>query len=233
MPRLDGLVTLDDSHARYARRRWRCRAWIETVRLHVDTAFFNPTSFAQSGPMLTVGDDVGRDYKTLLSAVEGTDVELVARTKRMPHEVGTNTRVRVIRDRLSWRGLRNLYADARFVVVPLLPSIHASGVSSLLEAMAMGKAIIVSASPGIGDYVVPDVTALVTPCGDAGALREAIQRLRSDDMLCQRLGAAARSFALEQCGYAPAARRFVEVVSAHLGKHGERSGHEAADRICL
>jgi glycosyltransferase involved in cell wall biosynthesis len=218
LPRLDGLVTLDDSHAVFARQRWRCRAWMETVRLHVDTEFFQPADFAKNGPILVVGDDFGRDYDTLLQAVEDLDIALVARTSRMPPRATSDARFRIIGKRVPWRELRSLYQAARFVVVPLTSNIHASGVSSLLEAMAMGKAVIVSASPGIGDYIVADVTALTVPPGDAGALRDAIERLRSDDQLCQRLGSAARDFAAQHCGYAPAARRFAEVVRAHSKK---------------
>ena len=38
--------------------------------------------------------------------------------------------------------LRELYARSRFVVVPILPSVSDNGISTVMEAMAMGKAIV-------------------------------------------------------------------------------------------
>src|SRR6185312_14637604 len=131
-------------------------------------------------------------------------------TKAIPRSVEADKRIAVIRGRLRWRELRQLYAEARFIVVPLAASVHASGISSLLEAMAMGKAIIVSDSPGIRGTVEPDVTALVVPCGDDAALRQAIERLWTDDLLCQRLGAAARAFVEKNNSYAVTANRLAK-----------------------
>jgi glycosyltransferase involved in cell wall biosynthesis len=65
-------------------------------------------------------------------------------------------------------------------VVPLAAAPYAAGVTSIVEAMAMGKALVVSASPGVRDYVVDGTSALVVPIGDAGALRAAIERLWAD-----------------------------------------------------
>ena len=80
--------------------------------------------------------------------------------------------------------------------------ITASGVGTVLEAMALGKALIVSDSPGIRDYVAHDETALVVPCGDVMALRAAIERLTREPETRARLGAAARVFIERRCTYA-------------------------------
>ena len=67
--------------------------------------------------------------------------------------------------------------------------------------MATGKAVVVSASPGVIDYVEDGVTALVVPCGDADALRDAVNRLLTDHDLRRRMGAAARERAMRYNSY--------------------------------
>ena len=50
--------------------------------------------------------------------------------------------------------------------------------------------------------MIPDETALVVPCGDAAALRAAIQRLQREPHTRARLGAGARAFVMRHCTYA-------------------------------
>jgi len=106
-----------------------------------------------------------------------------------------------VSERLAAPAYRELLRQAQFVVVPLRPMITASGIGTVLESMALGKALIVSDSPGIRDYVAHDETALVVPCGDARALRTAIERLLREPDTRARLGAAARGFIERHCTY--------------------------------
>ena len=82
----------------------------------------------------------------------------------------------------------------------------------------MGRAVIVSNSPGLRDYVVADQTAIVVPMGDATALRAAIMRLLADDTLCQRLGAAGRRFVETFCTHAANAAGIAEVIHEVAGR---------------
>ncbi len=69
--------------------------------------------------------------------------------------------------RFSQFDLRQLYAQARFVVVPLFQVNFQAGVTTILEAMAMGKAVIVTRTPGQTDYIQEGVTGLYVPLADA------------------------------------------------------------------
>ena len=62
---------------------------------------------------------------------------------------------------------------------------------ALLEAMAVGLPVVASGVGGIMDAVEPDVSGLLVRPADAGALATAIDRLRQDAQLRQRLGGAA------------------------------------------
>ncbi len=61
----------------------------------------------------------------------------------------------------------------------------------LFEYMASKRAVIASNLPGIAEVVVDGETALLVPASDAGALAYAIQRMRDDATLRQRLADAA------------------------------------------
>lgn len=62
----------------------------------------------------------------------------------------------------------------------------------IAEAMACGRAVVVSSAGGAAELVQPDVDALTHPPGDEEALALAIRRLVEDEALRSRLGGAAR-----------------------------------------
>jgi hypothetical protein len=212
LPRLDAIFVLGSNQKHYIERRWRSKALIEVVHYHADTHFFVPEGAASDGPVLSVGDDEARDFDCLVAAQAGLDLPIVLKTKRNVAGASRSPNITVVSQRLSAVDFRALYARSRFVVVPLKPAVHASGVNTVVEAMAMGKAVIVSDSPGIRDYVTPNETCLVVPCGDASALRAAIQRLVSDPATCQRLGTNGRRFIEESFSHAIYARNFAAAL---------------------
>jgi len=73
-----------------------------------------------------------------------------------------------------------------------LPS-HAEGLPmAMLEAMAAGKAIVVSGVGGIPDAVKDQDNGLMVQPGDAQGLATALARILGDEQERQRLGARAR-----------------------------------------
>jgi glycosyltransferase involved in cell wall biosynthesis len=82
--------------------------------------------------------------------------------------------------------------------------------STLPEALACGRPVIASAVGGIPELVDPGRTGLLVAPGDARALADAIERLRSDDGLRASLSSEARSYAMERLGWP----RFAEQLEA-------------------
>jgi glycosyltransferase involved in cell wall biosynthesis/ribosomal protein S18 acetylase RimI-like enzyme len=80
---------------------------------------------------------------------------------------------------------------------------------SAIEAAAMGKALVLTDIRGCREVARHDREALLVPPRDPGALAAAISRLADDPALRARLGAAARSRALERFGEAQVAERVV------------------------
>lgn len=196
VPRVNGIMVLGSNQKSLIESRWRVKCRIEVVHHHVDTDFFRPLPVAADGPILSVGDDVGRDYDCLARAMVGVKASILIKTKRELSAMPRNCTI--FKDRLSYVDLRAMYARSPLFVVPLIDTANASGVGTVLEAMAMAKPLIVSDSSGIRDFIVPDKTCLVVPVGDHFALRAAIDRLTADRGLAANLGEGARHHVVER-----------------------------------
>ena len=96
-----------------------------------------------------------------------------------------------IADRLIFAGERRdiprLLAAMRVFVIP---SLYEACQYSLLEAMAMGKAVVATPAGVAPDVVVSRHTGLLVPLADSAAIAEAVLEYR-DDALVQRVGSAA------------------------------------------
>jgi glycosyltransferase involved in cell wall biosynthesis len=199
IPRVAAIFTLGSEQVAHIRMHYKMNAHIEFIPAHVDAEFYAPSECRAKGDyILAVGDDISRDYETLLEAVAGLDVKLILKTRRIVEDKERHPNLFVIKARLSDREFRDLYDQAKLVIMPLHPTLTAGGVTAFLEAMAMGKAQIVSQSAGLQDYIRPGENCLTVPCYDVSALREKIVCLLDDDELRDRLGESARACAQSQ-----------------------------------
>jgi glycosyltransferase involved in cell wall biosynthesis len=109
--------------------------------------------------------------------------------------------------------VRNL-AKARLVVIPTqASSLCASGLSTYLDAMYLGKCVIMSRGPGASDLLTDQ--ALLVPPHDVAALRSAIRSAWEDDTLRRRTAEAGRAYALSLGGEAELLQRiFQEALTA-------------------
>lgn len=188
---------------------------LEFVPYCADTRFWRPLDLSEERVIMSAGRE-HRDYAVLDRASRGLGHELLiaAGSLHSPDALCTfpsATSNAVVR-RLDHASLREWYARAAVVVVPLLPNDFQAGVTTLLEAMAMAKAVVVSATEGQRDIVVDGETGLLVPPGDSDALRDALARLLADPTERLRLGANARraveeTFSLD---------RYVEALASNL-----------------
>lgn len=155
---------------------------VQRIPFQVDEQFFTPAPAPIAGTgVVSVGREM-RDYPTLFAALEntGVPVTVVASSpwsKRADRTANRTIPANVtVRRNLSSGALRGLYRDAAVVVVPLVNVDWPAGVTALLEAQACGRPVVISASDGIVDSIDPG-SAVVVPCGDPVALRDAIARL--------------------------------------------------------
>jgi hypothetical protein len=129
----------------------------------VDATFWDPAAAEDRSPdggtaVLPIPGHECRDYPALLEAIRGLDVDAKISTRRVTAQQAEMASRPEWPENLRFKeyeypSLRDLYASARFVVVPLLPVDFQAGITVVLEAMAMGKAVIVSGISGQTDVV--------------------------------------------------------------------------------
>ena len=195
------------------------------VPYQVDTEFWRPQPVEEERLICSAGLEF-RDYPTLMSAVADLDVRVVIGAashwskRRNTAEHAPQPR-NVTVDSYDYQALRTLYSRSAVVVVPLDDTDFQAGVTTILEAMAMGKAVVVTHSLGQTD-VVEDRRAVTrgpqpksrpasllktladqagvaiepsgfyVPPSDPAALRRAIEYLLAHPEERARLGAAGR-----------------------------------------
>jgi glycosyltransferase involved in cell wall biosynthesis len=123
-----------------------------------------------------IGNDRDRDWETLIKAF-GNDpryhVRLATRRKIPAKLHASNVD---IAPAAGLKKARELYDWADLVLVPLRPNSHASGITVMLEAAALGKPMVVTNVGALDDYFSRRAVSYVQPF-DSQAMREAVDRL--------------------------------------------------------
>lgn len=231
IPRVDRVVVFGAVQVDHLREQYGEGARGVFLHHRADVRFYDPAMPAASPPpvrpyILAIGDDVSRDFATLIRAgapdaplgrfLAARGMDCVIHTQQelgaLPPRVVPSTK------RLTHVALRDLYRHASAVVLPLFDLVHAGGINSLVEAMAMARPLVIARSRGIADYVHDGATAICVSPGDPGALGAAIVRVLDDAPLAARLGGAARAFVASTCASPVYARKIAallrEVIAA-------------------
>lgn len=193
LPRADQVLVQTHAQARYLTDRYRLRRPPVYAGPRIDEAFFRPIAEGPGDYVFAIGNDAARDFPLLVQAASTLDLPLRVLT-RMPLPIdGTERcRIEVIDRRVSFREMRDLYAGARLVALPLRERISPGGMTSLLEAMAMGKPSVITASSGVVEIADPGRTSMIVPVGDVAGFRDALATLWNDPARCMAMGRAAR-----------------------------------------
>jgi glycosyltransferase involved in cell wall biosynthesis len=172
---------------------------IHLIPFHADHRFYRPLpAVPVRESQISAAGLEWRDYPTLIDAVaDQTDlcVKLAAASPWSRHDNETESCAvpsHVDVRSYDYRELRDLYAGSSFVVVPLYENDFQAGITTILEAMAMGKAVVVTGTSGQSDVIVEGQNGLYVAPGDVQGWRHAIERLRQDAPLRARLGQGAR-----------------------------------------
>lgn len=178
---------------------------VQRINYHADEHFFRPQEgVAEEPDLICAAGQLLRDYDTLVRATTESPVRVriaagspwISKDLRPAGGLPQN---------VDWRkydrfALRDLYARSALAVVPLLQNEYQTGISTILEMMAMGKCVIATRTHGQVDTIIDNVTGVYVPPGDAGALRAAIDRLLKSPEDRKRIGRAARAFIEKEAG---------------------------------
>jgi glycosyltransferase involved in cell wall biosynthesis len=172
---------------------------VVVIPLGVDERFFSPRRVGPESErrVVAVGRDLGRDYGTFARAMRLVDAPgTIVASRRNLVGVDLPANVAVELD-VSPARLRELYALASCVVIPTHSAefrlgADCSGQTVLLDAMAMGRAAVITQRPTLAEYLDDGRTALTVPPADHVALADAISALRDDERRRSTIEAAAR-----------------------------------------
>lgn len=197
-----GIVVLGDGDREALRARFAHVGLppVATIQFGIDERFWSPGS-GDAAPderyFLSVGSDVLRDYDTLLRASTELPLRLITRLPLSADLIRPNVSVE---SQFTWPELRARYRAAAFVVTPIKDQPRDSGHSATLQAMACGKAVILSNTRGLWDRENlrhGETCWLVAP-GDPEALRTAIQYFWEHPEEAARIGANARDLVVRK-----------------------------------
>jgi len=144
------------------------------------------------GYILSAGRTL-RDYPTLIKATEKLNVPVhivCGHTDVFPAPLPQN--VTIYRE-LSWEAYVDQIARCTVVVLPLLPTSRATGQVVMLDAMAMGKPVVVSQLPGTVDYLRDGENGFLVEPGDVNGLKDVIEKLLASTTMRKTIGQTALS----------------------------------------
>jgi glycosyltransferase involved in cell wall biosynthesis len=129
--------------------------------------------------------------------------------ERLARERGIEDRVRF----MGWRtDVLDLMAASDVVVQPTL---HEAFSQVMIEAMALGRPLVISDVSGVRDAVLDGETGLVVPAGDSGALAAGVRRFLNREE-ARRVGANAARAVRETLDIQVVAPRFEALYRAAL-----------------
>jgi glycosyltransferase involved in cell wall biosynthesis len=199
---------------------------LHVVPYGIDTDFWSPQPFAEQEALVVSAGREHRDYESLIRACPETAQLFIA--DHSPHSPDARRRepemwpTNVERRALGRLDLRRKYAQASIVVVPVIDTPFPFGITTVLEGMSMGKAVVVSDTDGLRGVVEDGRTGVVVSPGDVAGLRRAIEDLLADPDRRRRLGEHARQAAIERFG--------VDVYAGALAQHLRELGGHMSDR---
>lgn len=185
----------------------------------VDTAFYEPPKAGQSpapGYILSVGAEM-RNYQLLLDAVSTLQTQVVIKVSSIWMHAArrrvdrTPPNVKLISDHHSYPMMRDLYAGAALVVVPLFDTPQAAGITTILEAMAMRKCVVATTSAGLPDVLQHSQTGIVVE-PSVTLLQEALVRSLATTAEAHRLSRQGFEEVRNTCSLEAYADRVIEFI---------------------
>ncbi|UCE24391.1 MAG: glycosyltransferase family 4 protein [Candidatus Zixiibacteriota bacterium] len=135
--------------------------------------------------------------------------------QKLAKELGIDGQVR-------FPGFRNDMTDLLNCLDVFVVSSHHEGIPTVvLEAMALKKAVVATSVGGMIEMLDADVSGILVPPSNAGAIASACERLLNDSALRERLGRAAREKVERHFSARTQAEKVVDIYRQLAGCSGE------------
>lgn len=165
-------------------------------------------------PMIVTAGRSGRDYPILAQAIIGLPcrLKIICDVAASLAGIPFSNQIEIMDHCFDDDYLKTL-ASAAFVVLPLRVDDISAGQMVLLQAAALGRAVIITRTNTTVDYAIHEQDALLVDIGSISSLRDAIVRLLHDPVLCNQLGAAASDRFNRDHSVEAYVRRVVSIVN--------------------
>jgi glycosyltransferase involved in cell wall biosynthesis len=195
------------------------RAWlpghdVRFVPFGVDPAAFASREVEPDIDVVSVGMDPERDY-ALLARVAATMPErsfsVVASADQARSVGGANV---AVASELPFAETQERIARARVVGLPVRDNLYSGATTTLLQAMAAGKPVVVSRTAAIAEgYGLEDgVNVRLVPPGDDAAFAAALRELLADEDAAAAFGRRARETVERELGWDRYVDRLADVL---------------------
>ncbi|MHA6523067.1 glycosyltransferase family 4 protein [Tessaracoccus sp. G1721] len=169
------------------------------IPLGVETAYFSAgaTPCEERRGVVAIGQDEGRDYRTMFAALVGTTVQVDLFCAEWNLE-GLDLPAQV-----TWRGTvprgeyRDILQRSRAVIVPTKEFAYPTGQSVALEASAAGALVLTTATAPLKEYFEDGITALLSDPLDPDGLRRNLLMLE-DEPRCREIAMRGQERCLER-----------------------------------
>ena len=194
-----------DTIVAYGRREVdELRAWlgeggprVEFVPFGVDTEHFRPDPAVQPGhDVVSVGADPRRDFALLVELARRLPersfrIVASADNARTLEALPANVRLEVD---MPFSRVRESLTHARVVALPVRENTYSGATTTLLQAMACGKPVVVTRTAAIasGYHLEDGVNCRLVPPGNLAALEQAVVSVLEDHLQAEGLGVRAR-----------------------------------------
>jgi hypothetical protein len=195
-------------HARDHQTRFTELWGVDSRRVHLTPYYYTLSEEELALPTerdgsVFAGGDSHRDYTPLIEASFRSNAPMTLATGRISAEQRARLPATVQAGRVPHDEFVTLMRRASVVVVPLEDRTDRSaGEQTYLNAMAMGKPVIVTDTMGVRDYVEHEQTGLIVPPRDPEALAHAMEWALNpaDEPAARAMGERARQVTLKRFG---------------------------------
>lgn len=199
---------------------------VERIDFMVDTNFFRssrPREMRTSHrrPVICAAGREFRDYPTLIEAARGLDADVIIASASPWSKRSDNARSADLPDNVTVTSfthmeLRAQLDESDLLVLPLQATDFQAGITTILEAMSMGRPVVCTSTDGQNDVIIEGETGYYVPPGDPDALRAAIIRLLENPDEAIAMGKRGRELVEDRADVFRYAERFAALVKHHL-----------------
>jgi glycosyltransferase involved in cell wall biosynthesis len=191
---------------------------------HTDIRFFTPAtpSAPKKRPLIGSGGLESRDYHTLAAAVADLDIDVRASAVSPDAKASLRNMPKVLPSNMvcryhDWHELRQLYRDSDVVVISLLDHNYQAGLTTLFEAMACRRPVIMTRTPGLVEEVIDGGYIIGVNPGDVDGMKQAIADLLNQPEKAEALAQKGYDFVMQQHNHNVYVQSFADQLTSRYG----------------